>query len=42
MSKTVERIVYRSRSTLHPDNVEELDKIFRTSIDNNRRSKVTG
>ena len=42
MSKNLERVVYRSRSTLHPDNVEELDKVFRTSIKNNRRDHVTG
>lgn len=40
--KSLVRIVYRSRSTLHPDNVEELDKIFRISIKNNLRSKLTG
>ena len=42
MSNSLVRIVYRSRSTLHPDNLEELDKIFRTSVRNNRRSNLTG
>lgn len=42
MSKDLMRLVYRSRSTLHPDNVEELDKIFRTSLANNVRKRLTG
>lgn len=42
MPKSLVRLVYRSRSTLHPDNVQELDKIFRTSIKNNRTSRLTG
>ena len=42
MHNTLERVVYRSRSTLHPDNVEELDKIFRASIKNNKRDRLTG
>lgn len=36
------RTVYRSRSTLHPDNSEELDKIFKTAVRNNRRLKLSG
>lgn len=36
------RIVYRSRSNLHPDNVEELDRLFRTSMRNNASWGVTG
>lgn len=42
MSKPLLRLVYRSRSTLHPDNVEELDKIFHTSIKNNARNQLSG
>jgi hypothetical protein len=42
LAKSLVRTVYRSRSTLHPDNTEELDKIFRVSIKNNLRSKLTG
>lgn len=42
LAKSLVRMVYRSRSTLHPDNLEELDKIFRTSIRNNRRYRLTG
>lgn len=42
MSISLVRLVYRSRSTLHPDNLEELDKIFRTSIKNNLKAKLTG
>jgi hypothetical protein len=36
------RTVYRSRSTLHPDNLEELDKIFRTAVRNNRKRNLSG
>jgi len=39
---TLERVIYRSRSRLQPDNVEELDKIFRASIRNNKRVGLTG
>lgn len=42
MATELLRVVYRSRSTLHPDNVEELDKIFRKALANNRRDKLTG
>lgn len=42
MATELLRVVYRSRSTLHPDNVEELDKIFRKAHANNRRDKLTG
>ncbi|MBB5745178.1 BLUF domain-containing protein [Brevundimonas variabilis] len=42
MASELLRVVYRSRSTLHPDNVEELDKIFRAAHKNNRRDKLTG
>lgn len=42
MPRSLVRTVYRSRSTLHPDNVEELDKIFRTSIRNNLKARLTG
>lgn len=42
MATSLIRTVYRSQSTLHPDNVEELDKIFRVSIKNNRKAKLTG
>lgn len=42
LPKSIVRLVYRSRSTLHPDNVEELDKIFRTSVKNNRLHRVSG
>lgn len=36
------RLVYRSRSTLHPDNVEELDRIFTSSVKNNLRNNLSG
>lgn len=42
MTTALLRITYRSRSNLHPDNIDELDKIFRTSIRNNRVWGVTG
>ncbi len=42
MAEALVRVVYRSRSTLHPDNLEELDKIFKTSIRNNRQSHLSG
>lgn len=42
MSKPVLRLVYRSRSTLHPENTAELDKIFKKSLANNRRDSLSG
>lgn len=42
VAKSLVRTVYRSRSTLHPDNVEELDKIYKASIKNNLKSRLTG
>lgn len=42
MPKSLIRLVYRSRSTLHPNNLEELDNVFRTSIKNNFKAKITG
>lgn len=40
--RSLVRTVYRSKSTLHPDNVEELDKIFKTAVKNNRRRNLSG
>lgn len=42
MSKSLVRVFYRSISTLHPDNTEELDRIFKVSTINNRRDNLTG
>lgn len=42
MTNTLIRLVYRSRSTLHPDNVDALDNIFRTAVRNNLHSNLSG
>ena len=42
MATELVRVVYRSRSTLHPDNALALDQIFRTAVTNNRRHSLTG
>lgn len=42
MRKSLIRLVYRSRSTLPPDNAAELDKIFRTAVVNNKRHNLSG
>ena len=42
MIKSLIRTVYRSRSTIYPDNTTELDCIFEQAARNNRRRKLTG
>lgn len=42
MGKPLVRLVYRSRSLLSRENGRELDDIFRSSVRNNLRNRVTG
>lgn len=42
MQQSLVRLIYRSRSHLAPDDVVGLDSIYRISVMNNLRYKVTG
>lgn len=42
MNRKLRRLVYRSNSLLDPGDIPGLNAIFRTSIRNNRRDRITG
>lgn len=42
MGISLVRLVYRSRSTLNPEDVDALDNIFKSSVRNNMYNNVSG